>query len=390
MRDIDGISAWAALLLFFLFHAPLGLPQQEMIVDPKNKLSCATKLAAPPSPSRRKPRRMAEQAAPKHPPQEHAQLDPWSETIPLGGVGLPLAEAKRNGIPKTAYAAALRALARPAQLDLGVPFSALSDDIDPILMGGDTYERITEAFGEKVACEAMMVGQSYAFWQVLPILNVPSTIDYWVHREDLLRVLSMMRCDPSWYTRTHNRVLVPPYAPKAYDLPRVSGCVTRDHVRAFAAGFPNLSKRLETLIPWRKRRAEMLEADAEQANSVAASFLGIEVDLRTGSLVSADDTEFAVHLAVGSHESKRQEFEWERVYTFLDALAPRISQSPAVELYPELASASWSCALDAALHVPEIWTGQAALCVEGVEATAFGQRDACIAWHNDLLRSIRS
>lgn len=305
-------------------------------------------------------------------------------------MGLPLAEARRNGIPKKAYAAALRAFARPAQLDRGIPFSALSDDIDPILMGGETYGRIIEAFGDKVACEAMMIGQSYAFWQVLPILNVPSTIDYWVHREDLLRVLFRMRCDPSWYTRTCNRVLVRTYEPKAYDLPRVSGGVTRDHVRAFAAGFPKLSEHLETLIPWRKRKAEMPEADAEKAHSVAASFLGIEVDLRTGSLVSAKDTDFAVQLAVGSHENGRQELEWERVYTFLDALAPWISQSPAVELYPELASASWSCALDAALHVPEIWTGQAALDVEGVEATAFEQRDACIAWHNHLLRSIRS
>jgi hypothetical protein len=310
------------------------------------------------------------------------------ETVPLGGLGVPLAEIGRIPFPALAIVGALRSMKRPPQRDLGLTFNDSPNDCSPILLGGGPYYDLLKELNEDVADKAeWMTGCD--FWQILPIFNVPATTDYWADRADLLQVFHALDEDPSLYSRAHCRVRVAPYKPVAWRRPRVSGAVTRGHIQAFATDFPGFASQLEAAITWGAHHGEG-EVSAEYANSVAASLLGFEVDLRVGSLVGADDTCLAVKIASGTLANQEEEDVQARIYTFLDALVPWVKAGPAFDMHPEMDSASWSCAIDAALHVPDIWVGPAANHGCGVECTEFADPDRCIAWYNGLIAEIRS
>jgi hypothetical protein len=308
--------------------------------------------------------------------------------IPLGGIGLSLAEAGRNGIPKASYAAALRNMVRPPHRDLGIIFSSSLNDCFPVLLGTTAYEEIIAEYGDDVEENADMNANGYDFWQILPIFNVPGTVDYWVERADLLHTLRTLRDNPSLFSRSVNRVLVPQYDVMPFCPPRALGGVTRKHIRSFAIDFPRFAIELEAAMVWPDPTVETVVC-AKYANSIAASYLGFEVDLRVGSLISYADTQFAVELAAGTLSTEQEDGIRDRINSFLDALAPWVDAGPALDRFPELGAASWSCAIDAVLHIPDLWSSPATPYDEGIKLTKFIDQDHCIAWHHDLLATIR-
>ncbi|MFC7543923.1 hypothetical protein ACFQU2_36940 [Siccirubricoccus deserti] len=98
--------------------------------------------------------------------------------MPLGGLGLPLAEAGRNGIPDEAYAAALGQVMIPPAVDLGVdqskPLSG-GETCDPgYLLGWFRHGMLSDA----PSPDHPALSGLTSVWQIAPVLafiDLPAT-----------------------------------------------------------------------------------------------------------------------------------------------------------------------------------------------------------------------
>ena len=118
-------------------------------------------------------------------------------------------------------------------------------------------------------------------------------------------------------------------------------------------GYPALAKRLSALLPW-TGSGPTRHVAARIANGAAQQLLGIDVDLRTGSLVSADAIERAIDFAADEIQYPDGAPLGARLFHVASALVPTVPAYKAIGT-PDLEGSAWSCMVDAVLNARIVW-----------------------------------
>ncbi|MBN8892709.1 MAG: hypothetical protein BGP12_20280 [Rhodospirillales bacterium 70-18] len=279
-------------------------------------------------------------------------------SLPYAGLGLALT----TGWTREQQAAAVRALTVPPSVDIGLRF--------PILPGGGSLTILEYAmrgwaagFGPQGAPApdrpplsdlAKAVGGGIGALSVVPlvpIVELPGTLDYWVAREHLDLVLARLALGDiaAADLPTYQVWGRPPAGPLPYVRPAGVGRVTPAHADALCADFPGLAEALKAEIAWGNRGT----AAAAEANATVRRLLGVEVDLRVGRLVSRRAVAKAVRVA-----AREVEDEWafplaEQIRRFLRRRLPTVTGARLGRKVDGLSGAAWSCTVDALLSHEE-------------------------------------
>jgi hypothetical protein len=275
--------------------------------------------------------------------------------IPLGGLGLPLAEQRRCGIPDHLHAAALASVTSPPLVDMGLDFPIPADGGHPWMLDSLLGSFHSDGVSGCPDHEDPLFGtlQTLQIVSLLPVIDLPATGDYWVFEEHFATLLWRLAQGDidiaglaSLETWPHPRKGRLPFA-----IPIPQEPVSPEHITRFLAGFPGLvaplTARLRLLgaVPGKLMPAEL-------ANSAAQALLGIPVDLRVGSLVSSDDTWDAVGWAAGDVSYRNGRDAYDRLGGFIVHLVPVVGQNG--EAFGA-DGAAWSYAIDASLNGPLAW-----------------------------------
>jgi hypothetical protein len=270
--------------------------------------------------------------------------------MPLGGLGLPLAEAHRDGIPDEKYLAALSRVATKPAIDLGVQWSCPTPRSRPsslFFLCGLAHRLGTESRFCGVPIPSVMPSYRRLAHR-LPRLDLPAADEVWLYQEHFVQLLSRLSDG-----KVADAVLQGPEyrlhlagQPLPYQNPKLDewGIVTDEDLSRFFAGFPRLKEKW-----W----ARYTGSCARTANEVISRTLGINVDVRFGSLVSRAGVEHAMQIAGGLAFGEIPIWGTD-LRCLLAKKVPVIHQQEVLGV-PGLFGAAWSCHVDAALNGPSVW-----------------------------------
>jgi hypothetical protein len=279
--------------------------------------------------------------------------------MPLAGIGLPLAEANRNGISDELYVDALRRAFVPPVLDVGLGWRAPAGGGNPGILGSLFAD--WRALAGDLAPTApppdhpafRNLRSETQLLRLLPLVGLPGTAEYWVfweHLSGLLWRLTAGDIDVS-VEPPRNDLPQPDPGPVPFSVPGATGPVRVEHFDRFFAGYPAVGRNIARGLMLFTPRNDVI---ASIANEAAYVRLGIHVDVRLGSLVSSDDISVAVDHAAGDGPDARVGTARGRIEEFVEDLVPRVDQRAARRV-DDLAGAAWSCAVDQVLNGPLIW-----------------------------------
>lgn len=177
----------------------------------------------------------------------------WDST-PLGGLGLPLAEACRKGIPDRLYTAAIEQALVPPFINSGIEFTPPTS-IDHAcafdhVMSGDSDAPDLDFLADHP--NLLGIWDVSHFAPYLPLLDLPASRDYLIYQDHLLQLLwAIARGDVSAAGLKAADIWSRPCRqPQPYVYPKAAGPVWPGHLSSFFAGYPELAKSLSARLPW--------------------------------------------------------------------------------------------------------------------------------------------
>jgi hypothetical protein len=279
------------------------------------------------------------------------------EFMPYVGLGIALAECRPGSGSGNRLDDAVRAVTVPPPVDLGLRYPDLS-------VGGALNAlsclfscwQVKDSFPGAPSADCPALEGLCDYLQLvplLPVVNLPSSWDHWVWAEHLGLLLSRLaqgdidvralRPPAEWF---------PPTTSMPYCRDRGRGDVTPGDIEAFCVVFPEIAGVLTAEIPWAVRRSRR-SAPADAANALASRLLGIRVDLRVGSLVSANCIDEACCYAGGEVHHLNGESLVDRLRAFLARRLPTVKARGICRRVDSLRGAAWSCTVDDLLNLDE-------------------------------------
>ena len=286
------------------------------------------------------------------------------EGVPLGALGLPLAEARRLGVPDDLFFFAIRKAYVPPFIDTCVSFADPSGagnlrDLRTLFdrgMGGSEPHEVWRS------PRVHRLKGPFQLTSLVPYVGLPATGGFWVFDGDIIRLLlGIAEGDVRFCWRPDEEGLHAPAGrqPYAVAVADAAGPVTPAQVRAFFVAFPDLAEELIAQLRWSGTGGRRQVA-AREANSAAQRRLHIPVDVRNGSLVSRDDVTHAICCAAADVVHRDGRRQKDRLAQFVAALVPVVGAREAGQA-AGLEGAASSRAVDGVLNSRLVWSRRADL-----------------------------
>jgi hypothetical protein len=284
----------------------------------------------------------------------NAYLD-THDAMPLGLLGLPLAESARNGIPDQKYMAVLDAVTVPPAADLGIrwePRGRCGRPWPADALFSQRRRLLAWKLQTNPALFKLSLGQ---LLQHMPALAFPTTLHLWGfsgHFEQLLTHLASSDSAISAVRAAADQVQMPTVL-LPLPVKQPTGDVQVSDVARFFAGHPLLARAMRRRLPW-QGTGPTRHLDPTRANTTASAWLGIEVDLRLGSLVSAACVEEAINRASGERFYMCVPHQRTNLVKVVDDKVPEVRSQQVLDIAGAFGSA-WSCKVDEVLNDHSNW-----------------------------------
>lgn len=282
--------------------------------------------------------------------------------FPLACLGLPLAESLDGSLPGEKVLAAFDAITRAPVVDLGIQFAdAASRGHLRNLDGARVDLMPREMYEAPYFVSHKPIGSDDVLACLVPTIAPYDASRFCVFDAHAKQLFSKLMEPGLKIPRIPTGIKLKPVGTSLpYEIPMLGRTVSHSDLATFFRNFPDLAARLSKRLPWEMVNGR-LGVPAVVANQAAKMQLGIEVDVRLGSLVPAIAVERALLMATGEFYGVADLTKGGYDYSGFNeatnrarALVSSTVQTVALSVpgVKGLRGAAWSCMVDVALNSP--------------------------------------